>query len=259
MTSNIIHCRRGFLIAAAVLSLAGANLVRGSDQDDRIEKAFKNTYIYRTQLKNDDISISSTAGTVTLTGHVPTDRDLLLAADTAAALPGVGVVNNLLSVVSEPVEPSDDWVAFKVRGALLFHRNVTFSDKQVAVKDGAVTLTGSAENEAEKDLAGEYAADVKGVKSVVNELRVMPASRATPTIGDEIDDASITAQIKYALAVHRSTSVLRTEVSTQNGVVTIRGQAKNPAERDLVTKLAEDINGVKDVHNQMQISSYTQS
>ena len=57
------------------------------------------------------------------------------------------------------------------------------------------------------------------------------------TVGENIDDASITAQVKAALLSHRSTGVLRTQVTTADGVVTLGGQARNSAEKDLVTKL----------------------
>ena len=78
---------------------------------------------------------------------------------------------------------------------------------------------------------------------------------ATPsaTIGDKIDDASITAQVKSSLLSHHSTSALHTSVSTTDGVVTLGGIAKNDAERSLVTKLATDINGVISVINNMTI------
>jgi osmotically-inducible protein OsmY len=242
--------------------LTSISPLRADERDDRVEQAFRDSYIYHTQLKDADVSISSKAGAVTLTGRVATDQEKQLAQDTAAALPGVGTVDNQLIVPMQPAEASDDWVALKVRGTLLFHRNVSLTGKQVIVNDGIVTLTGTADNDAEKALAGEYAVDVKGVKSVVNKLAVggqmqtseiQPRSQESRTIGEKIDDASITAQAKYALAVHQSTSALRTQVATQDGVVTIRGPAKNAAEKALVTKLTEDIQGVKDVRNERQV------
>ena len=68
-----------------------------------------------------------------------------------------------------------------------------------------------------------------------------------------VDDASITAQVKLALMFHRSTSVIATRVETTNGVVTVRGVAKNAAEKELVGKLVTDINGVKGLNNEMTI------
>jgi len=70
---------------------------------------------------------------------------------------------------------------------------------------------------------------------------------------ESIDDASITALVKMSLLFHRSTSALSTKVETTAGVVTLYGKAKNAAERDLVTKLVNDINGVKSVNNRMTI------
>lgn len=184
-----------------------------------------------------------------------------------------GVENNL-KVANEHKEGSDDWIALKVRGALLFHRNVSATDTHVAVNRGVVTLTGTAASDAEKALAEEYAKDIKGVTSVDNQIRVVeePVHRApvtttadrdskrphearasTDRMDDRIDDASITAQLKSALAIRKSTSAIKTSVTTENGVVTITGEAKNSAEKDLVTKLAENIDGVRTVRNDMSV------
>ena len=55
-------------------------------------------------------------------------------------------------------------------------------------------------------------------------------AQPTETIGEKIDDASITAQVKSSLMSHRSTSALKTKVETTDGVVTLSGIAKNAAE-----------------------------
>jgi osmotically-inducible protein OsmY len=143
----------------------------------------------------------------------------------------------------------------KVKTALVFHRNVNAHKTDVSVKDGIVTLKGEAASQAQKDLTTEFAKDVAGVKGVVNEMTVAktpPASGAT--MGESIDDASITAQVKTTLLLHRSTGVLRTKVETTNGVVTVSGTARNPAEKDLVTKIVQDVYGVKSVVNNMTIA-----
>jgi osmotically-inducible protein OsmY len=55
------------------------------------------------------------------------------------------------------------------------------------------------------------------------------------------------------LLYHRSTSALKTSVTTKNGVITLTGKAENSAEKDLATKYAKDVNGVKDVRNRMSV------
>jgi osmotically-inducible protein OsmY len=142
-----------------------------------------------------------------------------------------------------------------VKTALLFHRNVSASGTTVYTKDGVVTLQGVASSQAQKELTAEYAKDIDNVKSVNNEMTIAatPAT-AGETLGDKIDDASITAQVKSSLLSHRSTSALHTTVSTTDGIVTLSGIAKNDAEKSLVTKLATDINGVTSVVNNMTIA-----
>ena len=125
---------------------------------------------------------------------------------------------------------------------------------EVITKDGIVTLRGDADNQAQKDLTTEYAKDVDGVRDVNNEMTVSKTSdKTSDTLGEMIDDASITAQVKMALLFHRSTSALNTKVETTHGAVTLSGKAGNAAEKDLVSKLVNDVKGVKSVMNQMTI------
>lgn len=135
----------------------------------------------------------------------------------------------------------------------MFHRSVSAGNTDVGVKDGIVTLRGNAASQAQKELTTEYAKDVEGVKDVNNEMTVTKTSEKTRTVGEKIDDASITAQVKTTLLFHRSTSALNTKVETKRGVVTLYGKASNVAELNLATKLANDVNGVKGVKNRMTI------
>ena len=51
--------------------------------------------------------------------------------------------------------------------------------------------------------------------------------------------------MKYALLSHKSTSALRTKVTTTDGVVHVTGDAHSDAEKSLVSKLAMDVRGIK--------------
>jgi osmotically-inducible protein OsmY len=132
---------------------------------------------------------------------------------------------------------------------------VSATGTTVEVKNGVVILTGEAGNLAQKELTTEYAKDIDHVKAVVNDMTIAKTP-ATPvaTLGDKIDDASITAEVKSSLLSHHSTSALKTSVTTTDGVVTLTGIAKNDAEKSLVTKLVTDINGVTSVINNMTIA-----
>ena len=243
------------LMVAAVVLLVISVPVHASTIDDSIELSAKKSYVFITYLQRDDIKIHSKDGVVSLTGTVSEESHKSLAQETVAGLPGVKSVDNRLELKGvPPTANSDAWVRDKVKTTLLFHPSVSAGNTEVDFKDGIVTLRGNATSQAQKDLTTEYAKDVAGVKEVKNEMTVSKTSKETPrTTGEMIDDASITAQVKITLLFHRSTSALHTTVETKLGVVTVGGKAKNAAEKDLVTKLANDIAGVSSVTNQMII------
>jgi len=229
--------------------------VRASQSDDRIESSAKDSYVFKTYLKDDSIKIESNNGMVTLTGMVSEDSHKGLAQETVSSLPGVTKVDNQLVIKGEqPAENSDGWLGMKVKGALFFNRNVSAVNTQVDVANGVVTLKGQAESQAQKDLTGEYAKDIDGVKSVDNQMTIAPtASKPDEKKDNKIDDASITAQVKIAFLTHHSTSAFKTGVETTNGIVTLSGSATSGAAKDMATKVAKDIRGVTDVVNNMVV------
>ena len=237
-----------------VLIASPIALFASSATDRKIEDAAKDSYNYRTVLDN-NVKVKSTDGVVTLTGTVQDKDDKALAADTVENLPGVTGVKNEIVVKSTVPEHSDKWMALKIRSRLLVKGDVSATSTDVVVNDGVVTLTGTADNTAQKELTEAYAKDIEGVKSVKNEIvvkeKVASTPAATTTVGEKIDDASITTQVKFALLNHKSTSALKTKVSTKDGVVHVTGEAHSDAEKSLVTKLASSIRGTKSVTNDM--------
>ena len=243
------------LMVAAFVLLVTRAPVYASEMDNRIESSARQSYVFKTYLKDDDIKIQSKDAVVTLTGIVANEFHKSLAQETLAGLPGVISVDNRLELKgAAPTANSDAWLRDKVKATLLFHRSVSAIKSEVDVKDGIVTLRGEAASQAQKELTTEYAKDVDGVRDVKNEMTVSKTSdKTSDTLGEMIDDASITAQVKMALLFHRSTSAFNTKVETTHGVVTLSGKAGNAAEKDLVSKLVNDVKGVKSVMNQMTI------
>ena len=242
------------ILAPAVIVVAAVSPLQASDLDSRVEYTIKNSYNFKAYLAQDDIAVHCSAGVVTLSGIVLEDYDRSLAAETAADIAGVkSVINEITVKGAQPNEQSDDWITMKVKGALAYHKHVSATGTDVETVAGVVTLKGQVASEAQKELTTEYALDVDGVKKVDNQQTVVgtPAHR---TVGAKIDDASITAQVKAALLAHRGTHMLSTRVKTDRGVVTIRGEARNPAEKELVTRLVADLRGVRKVHNRMTVA-----
>ena len=239
------------LVLAATLPVA---LLAASVTDSKIEDTAKASYNYRTVLEG-RVDVKVNDGVVTLTGTVQDKDDKALAEDTVENLAGVVRVDNQIAVKPEVPEHSDAWIALKIRGELLVKGSVSATSTKVEVKEGVVTLTGTATSDAQRDLTEIYAKEVDHVKSVRNEIVVEMPTVTSPTVGEVVDDASITTQVKFSLLGHSSTSALATKVITQNSVVNITGIATSDAQKSLVTKLAQDIRGVKSVVNEMTVKS----
>ena len=230
------------------------SLLFASEADDRIEASVKNSYVFRTFLKDNSVETKSRDGAVTLSGTVGYSYEKFLAQDTVEGLPAVKSVDNRIVVKDESPDHSDQWLNAKVKTSLLFHRNLNGRKTEVSSKDGVVTLQGAATSQAQKELTTEYAKDVEGVKDVKNEMTVAEtAAGPDRTIAEKVDDASITAQIKASLLFHRSTSAMKTQIETRESAVTVSGIAENASEKSLVTKLITGIEGVTSVTNNMTV------
>lgn len=238
-------------IALTMIAACPAGLFASGDTDRKIEESAKDSYNYRTVL-DEKVDVKAQDGVVTLTGKVQDREQRDLAVDTVANLPGVISVNNEIVLRSEVPEHSDKWIGIEIRSRLLVKAHVSATSTKVDVNDGVVTLSGTASSSAQKDLTEFYAKEVEGVRSVRNDI-VVAENPPKETVGERVDDASITGQLKFELASHGSTSAMKTKVETSNGVVTIRGEAANEAEKTLVTKLAESIRGVVSVDNRMKV------
>jgi hyperosmotically inducible protein len=253
---TLISGMAALLVMAIILTfLMITGYLFALDIDEQIEATAKQSYVFKTFLKGDDIKILSQDGVVTLTGTVASEPHLLLAAETVADLPGVISLDNKLEVIGGiPEKNSDAWIGMRVKNMLMLHRNLDADNTRVDVKDGLVTLHGEVGSQAEKGLTAEYVKEVEGVKDVDNKLTVATTLKTKhKTIAEFIDDASIKSQIKLALLFHRGTNHLRANISVNRGVVTVSGMAKNAAEKELVGKRIEDIHGVISIDNRMTV------
>jgi osmotically-inducible protein OsmY len=110
----------------------------------------------------------------------------------------------------------------------------------VAVKDGAVTLTGHAASYAEKLAAARAAERVYGVKAVANELQVKLA-------GAPRDDSDIATAIAHVLDNNVQIPPGRVHARVQNGWVTLDGQLDYDYQRRETERMVRQVRGVTGV------------
>lgn len=236
--------------------LALAEVPGAGGLDRRIESAFVESAVFQTHLRSEAIRAVSADGVVTLTGRVGNPCGKSLAQEYFGAFPGVLGIHNRIEVTLEGGERADAWVRSKVQCLLALHRRGGEPELQVDFRDGVISLSGLVTGEARLATALAYAADVDGVLRVTHEMRVAPA---TPEVVRgpvrEEDSPSITAEVRVALKMHRSTSGLTPWVQTVQGVVTVSGFARSSDEIEHVSRIASDIRGVKNLVNRMVIAT----
>ena len=161
------------------------------------------------------------------------------------------VVALVLFTISIPLYASktDDRIESTARKSYVFKTYLQDDDIKIQSLEGAVTLTGSVNESFHKSLAQETVAGLPGVKSVDNRLEVKGG--APPT---EDSDAWLLDKVKVTLLFHRSVSGFKTEVNVKDGIVTLQGEAASQAQKELTTEYAKDVEGVKDVNNEMTLT-----
>ncbi|HXK33061.1 MAG TPA: BON domain-containing protein [Dehalococcoidia bacterium] len=73
------------------------------------------------------------------------------------------------------------------------------------------------------------------------------------TVGETIDDATITTRVKTAMLNDEQVGGLRIDVDTFKGVVTLSGRVKSQAERQRALQLARNVEGVVEVKDALQV------
>lgn len=183
-------------------------------------------------------------------------RKLILATGIALALSAMSGMTTAATASQEITDARQEtqiWTTYALNPYL------RALDLKVSVQNGKATLTGTVEEEVNKELAKEIALGVSGITEVDNQIVVkadyMPKPSTELSYGERIEDASITAAVKSKLLWSRHTEGLATMVETRRGRVTLSGTADSAAARDTAGRLAMATRGVVSVNNQLVVDS----
>ncbi len=87
-------------------------------------------------------------------------------------------------------------------------------------------------------------------------LVVLPGcavTRGQSTVGEYIDDATITTQVKARMVENKTVDAAAISVETLNGTVMLSGFAKNSTERATAESIARNVKAVKSVRNEIAV------
>ncbi len=141
-------------------------------------------------------------------------------------------------------EINDTWIAWKVKMALIADTRTSGFETDVASNDGAVTLSGKVDAPEAKSAADEVAKAIEGVKSVDNQLQVVPEAKRVQV--DAKDDKIVEAIEKITGNDPKLQSLTLT-ADSDNGVVTINGTVDTQEELLAYAQAVRKIPGVKAV------------
>ncbi|MFP4276678.1 MAG: BON domain-containing protein [Wenzhouxiangella sp.] len=159
-------------------------------------------------------------------------------------------------------DASDDLSEARNEGRILMayalNDHLSAFDIDVEVERSRAVLSGQVEEDVQKDLAEELALDVDGIDEVDNRLQVDHESGNDDSAGRDFaqrfDDATTTASVKSKLLWNRNTSGLEIDVSTNDGGVTLSGQADSEASKELAERLTGNTDGVRSVDNRIRVT-----
>lgn len=83
-------------------------------------------------------------------------------------------------------------------------------------------------------------------------------SSGQSSMGQYVDDATITTRVKARMAEDPAVSAMRIQVETLNGTVQLAGFAATQAEKDKAGALARGVPDVRDVRNNIIVRSASQ-
>jgi osmotically-inducible protein OsmY len=190
------------------------------------------------------IGVAAEAGVVTLTGQVDHYSEKVSAEDAAKAVYGVkGIANDIQVTLPDSDSRTDKDIAQAVLSALQWDYEVPADRINVTVKQGSVTLEGSADWQYQKDAAARVVRYLNGVKTVANLINIKPRVRS----------ADIAKQIEDAFRRKAALDARRIDVNANDGNVTLQGSVSSWSERDEAVEAAWAAPGVVSVKDDLSI------
>ncbi len=126
-----------------------------------------------------------------------------------------------------------------------------FSKLRLTVRAGRVLITGVVQNPDDRVEAVRLAWQVKGVKEIINEIKVANSDGFSGFVRDEW----ITTRLRASITFDREIRSINYSIDTVQGIVYLMGNARSQAELDRVVEIARTISNVRQVVSYVKVPS----
>jgi osmotically-inducible protein OsmY len=213
--------------------------------DGDIERDVKEELKWNPDLDASDIAVSAKDGVVTLAGFVKSFTDKYEAEAAAKRVAGVAAVANDLEVRLPAIdERPDPDIARDAVAAIKSQLPISSEHIKIVVKNGWVTLEGTAEWQYQRSTAETAVRRIKGVKGVTNSIVLKP--RAEPT--------EIKKKIQEAIRRNAEVDANRITVEANGSEVILKGTVRSWIEREEAERAAWAAPGVTKVEDRIVVS-----
>ncbi len=141
---------------------------------------------------------------------------------------------------------TDSQIQNAVESELVLDSGVSSHRIDLTVNEGVATLSGSVGNILAKDRAVRLAQSIKGVRSVVDQIKVLPSDRTDSQIRRDVEDALVSDPAAESFEV--TTRVV-------DGAVTLTGTVDSWAEQELAVAAAKSVTGVRNVIDAIDVEA----
>ncbi|HKY03800.1 MAG TPA: BON domain-containing protein [Blastocatellia bacterium] len=138
----------------------------------------------------------------------------------------------------------DSWITVKTKLALIADTRTSGFETEIDTKDGTVTLSGKVDTNEAKTAAEQVARGIEGVRSVNNQLQVVPEARRAEV---NAADDKIHNAIETAVEGDAALKDLSLTANSNAGVVTIDGMVDNQEQLLKYAQAIRNLPGVKAV------------
>jgi osmotically-inducible protein OsmY len=145
---------------------------------------------------------------------------------------------------------SDSWLTAKTKIALFADERVKGRQVSVETVNATVTLRGKVDSDEAKAAAASVAKAVEGVKSVRNDLQVVPPGDRKMA---DASDKDITQQVEGRLA--KDAQLKKVDVRADGGAVILTGRVPSIGASARASELAREVPGVRSVKNELTYDS----